>query len=123
MKYIYQFLTATILLAFSSCAASRYYASDDVYQNYSDPQGVITYQQFYDDLSPYGSWMDYQNYGYVWRPNISGFRPYYSNGYWIYTNYGWTWVSNYSWGWAPFHYGRWVNDGIYGWMWIPGYEW
>lgn len=85
---------------------------------------TIGFQVFYDDLSPYGTWVDNPEYGYVWFPNVSaGFTPYGSNGYWILTDYGWTWVSNYSWGWAPFHYGRWYNDPMYGPMWVPGNEW
>ena len=86
--------------------------------------GDVSFQVFYDNLSPYGSWVDYPNYGYVWIPDVDpGFSPYATNGYWVYTDYGWTWVSNYPWGWAPFHYGRWDYDNTYGWFWIPGNEW
>ena len=82
------------------------------------------YIVFYDDLSPYGIWVDYPNYGYVWMPKVSrGFAPYCSGGHWVYTEYGWTWFSTYSWGWAPFHYGRWFFDDSYGWLWVPGNEW
>ena len=28
-----------------------------------------TDQVFYDQLSPYGQWIDYPDYGYVWQPN------------------------------------------------------
>jgi hypothetical protein len=84
----------------------------------------IDFQIFYDDLSPYGNWVDNSDYGYVWSPDVySGFSPYSTNGYWIYTYAGWTWVSNYSWGWAPFHYGRWFYDRYYGWLWAPDTEW
>ena len=84
----------------------------------------VSFQVFYDDLSPYGTWINSPEYGYVWVPNVgSGFTPYATNGYWVYTDMGWTWVSNYTWGWAPFHYGRWYNDAAYGPMWIPGNEW
>ena len=84
----------------------------------------IDFQIFYDDLSPYGNWVDNSDYGYVWSPDVySGFSPYSTNGYWIYTYAGWTWVSNYSWGWAPFHYGRWFYDNNYGWAWAPDNEW
>jgi DNA segregation ATPase FtsK/SpoIIIE-like protein len=87
-------------------------------------QVSINFQLFYDDLSPYGNWIDSPDYGYAWVPSTSSaFIPYRTNGYWIFTNVGWTWVSNYSWGWAPFHYGRWNYDPYYGWMWVPGYEW
>ncbi len=83
-----------------------------------------SYQVFYDNLSPYGYWIDNPQYGYVWAPNVSqNFTPYSSNGYWLSTEDGWTWVSNYSWGWAPFHYGRWYYDSYYGWLWVPGNEW
>ncbi len=84
----------------------------------------VSYQQFYDELSPYGEWIDDPQNGYVWIPDAGDdFRPYYTNGYWTNTNYGNTWVSNYDWGWAPFHYGRWTYSNYYGWIWIPGNEW
>src|ERR1700754_3890356 len=85
---------------------------NDGYPTYDDsPQ---TDQVFYDELSPYGQWVDYPDYGYVWTPNAGpDFRPYATNGYWTYSDYGWTWVSNYNWGWAPFHYGRGFYDNYY----------
>lgn len=91
----------------------------------ADAQGTVSFQVFYDQLSPYGSWVNYNQYGYVWIPTRvnQGFRPYGSSGHWIFTPDGWTWVSDYSWGWAPFHYGNWFYDDVYGWMWVPGYEW
>lgn len=83
-----------------------------------------SYQVFYDQLSPYGTWVEDPNYGYVWVPDVGpGFRPYASSGYWAMTEYGWTWVSRYRWGWAPFHYGRWYFEPVYGWIWVPGNEW
>ena len=82
------------------------------------------YDVFYDDLSPYGSWINYAGYGYVWIPRVTGdFQPYGTEGHWVMTNYGWTWVSDYRWGWAAFHHGRWAFEPRYGWMWIPGREW
>ena len=93
-------------------------------QEYADNYDTPTDQVFYDELSPYGNWVDYPDYGYVWVPNVDNdFRPYATNGSWVYSDYGWTWVSNYNWGWAPFHYGRWFYDDYYGWMWMPGHEW
>ncbi len=87
-------------------------------------EGSVSYQQFYDDLSPYGVWVEYPNYGYVWIPNgVSGFSPYATAGHWVLTDDGWTWVSDYPWGWAAFHYGRWDYDNGYGWFWVPGDEW
>ncbi|WP_036602161.1 DUF6600 domain-containing protein [Olivibacter sitiensis] len=84
----------------------------------------VSFQQFYNQLSPYGDWIDDPNYGYIWVPRVeSGFQPYATNGRWVMTDYGNTWVSNYDWGWAAFHYGRWHYNSRLGWAWVPGYEW
>ena len=84
----------------------------------------VSYQTFYDQLSPYGHWVSYPGYGYVWHPSAeAGFRPYGTAGHWAWTDEGWCWVSDYSWGWAAFHYGRWFYDSDGGWMWVPGYDW
>ncbi|MGB8491724.1 MAG: DUF6600 domain-containing protein [Bacteroidales bacterium] len=84
----------------------------------------VSFQVFYDQLSPYGEWVDYPAYGYVWLPEAGpDFFPYMTDGYWIYTGFGWTWVSDYPWGWAPFHYGRWDFDQALGWFWVPDYTW
>ena len=91
---------------------------------HASAQVNVSFQLFYDQLSPFGSWVSYPDYGYVWVPDAgSGFRPYSTRGHWVYTEDGWLWVSDYSWGWATFHYGNWFYDDVYGWMWMPGYEW
>ena len=93
-------------------------------QQATDGSAYVSYNDFYQDLAPYGQWIDEPQYGYVWSPNVDGtFRPYYTNGNWAMTEYGNTWVSNYPWGWACFHYGRWTYDNYYGWIWIPGSTW
>jgi len=90
----------------------------------SAQQYDVDFQVFYDELSPYGEWVDYQNYGYAWIPDAgSDFVPYSTDGHWVLSDYGWTWVSDYEWGWAPFHYGRWDYDNYYGWLWIPDNQW
>ena len=64
-----------------------------------EPMASVTYQTFYDDLSPYGDWVDYPEYGYVWHPRIADFRPYSTGGHWVWADeYQWMWVSNYNWG-------------------------
>ncbi len=85
----------------------------------------VSLETFYDELSPYGVWIDDPQYGKVWRPDVDQdeFRPYYTSGHWEMTKYGNTWVSDYDWGWAPFHYGRWHHHSRRGWFWIPGREW
>ncbi len=87
-------------------------------------QVSASFQLFYDQLSPYGMWVDYPNYGYVWIPDRDpGFSPYETAGHWVFTDDGWTWVSDYPWGWAAFHYGRWDYDNVYGWFWVPDNVW
>ena len=90
----------------------------------AQPGVAVSFSVFYDELSPYGVWVEDPVHGYVWVPDIGpDFHPYHTNGHWVLTEYGNTWVSFYDWGWAPFHYGRWVYDAFYGWVWVPGYEW
>ena len=115
MKKISLFLFLSMVIVFSAEA-----------HRYRNSQITISIQTFYDQLSPYGDWIYSPDNGYVWRPyfdNPESFRPYSSNGNWVYTDYGWTWASGYDWGWATFHYGRWDFDNYLGWTWIPGYEW
>ena len=91
----------------------------------AEPIRNDTAARFYDQLAPYGKWVDHPIYGEIWYPlNVpADWRPY-TDGYWAYTeNYGWLWVSDWPWGWAAFHYGRWVWDDRYGWIWIPGSIW
>jgi hypothetical protein len=112
-------------MAFNAGAQYNYdlaIPSQNVSVNYDNAN--ITYNDFYQDLSPYGQWIEDPKYGYVWSPDVEGsFRPYYTNGHWALTEYGNTWISDYAWGWACFHYGRWTFDKYYGWLWIPGSTW
>ncbi len=96
-----------------------------LFSNKAQSQNIsVSFQVFYDELSPYGQWMRHPGYGYVWIPVSSvNFFPYSTDGHWSYTNYGWTWVSDFSWGWAPFHYGGWDYDPYYGWFWVPDVAW
>ncbi|WP_031526284.1 DUF6600 domain-containing protein [Dyadobacter crusticola] len=90
----------------------------------AQPGVSISFQTFYEELSPYGRWVRNPQFGSIWVPDVPrGFQPYSTNGYWEVTEYGNTWVSDYDWGWAPFHYGRWSFDDYLGWFWVPDYEW
>ncbi len=83
----------------------------------------VTIGGFYDELAPYGRWVDC-SYGQCWVPArvAADWQPY-SNGQWIYTEYGWTWVSSDPWGGNPYHYGTWASIEGYGWSWVPGTVW
>jgi hypothetical protein len=115
MKTILKTLTLIIAINISFAILPKQASAQHVH---------VSFQTFYDQLGPYGRWVAYPHYGYVWIPDAGpDFVPYSSNGYWVLTDYGWTWVSEYNWGWAPFHYGRWDYDPYYGWFWIPDNEW
>jgi len=94
------------------------------YQDDRGPYGDLDSSYFYDRLQPYGIWVSYSPYGYVWIPRDVGYkwRPY-SRGHWAWTDYGWTWVSLERWGWIAFHYGRWGWDRRMGWFWVPDIVW
>jgi len=79
---------------------------------------------FYNQLEPYGDWVDAGDYGYVWHPRDAGddWRPY-ADGHWVYSDAGWTWISDEPYSWAVYHYGRWAKIVDIGWVWIPGTEW
>ncbi len=87
--------------------------------------GSVSFQTFYNELSPYGNWSSHPKYGSVWTPYGVGrnFQPYGTDGHWVMTEFGNTWVSDFQWGWATFHYGRWFYDDYLGWAWVPDYEW
>ncbi len=80
---------------------------------------------FYDALSPYGTWVDYGNYGPVWYPTkgvTSNWRPY-VDGRWVPTSDGWVFETSEPWGWATYHWGNWMPTTEYGWVWNPGSTW
>ncbi len=91
----------------------------------TDATEDVTY--FYDQLRPYGTWINLAGYGWCWQPRAvvldGGWRPYCDGGRWVYTDNGWCWKSDYSWGWAPFHYGRWNLQAGVGWVWFPDRTW
>ena len=103
------------------------YQQDNSGQQYYSSQqqgGPVTMQTFYDQLSPYGNWVNSPSYGYVWVPSVGmDFTPYATAGHWVFTDYGWTWVSDFPWGWAAFHYGRWYYDSYLGYVWTPNTVW
>jgi Family of unknown function (DUF6600) len=91
----------------------------------SAPPPDVNY--FYNDLAPYGTWVELGGVGWCWQPRIllinRGWRPYCDGGHWLNSDCGWYWQSDYSWGWAPFHYGRWQLHNRCGWVWVPDSTW
>jgi hypothetical protein len=128
LNTLIKILVTMVALGATSCMSayppSRGQSTAQINYNSPPQQGTVSLQVFYDELSPYGNWVSYNNYGFVWIPEAGlDFYPYSSNGKWVFTDTGWTWYSGYNWGWAPFHYGRWLYDNSYGWMWVPDTEW
>jgi hypothetical protein len=112
-------LAKVLALLIVWCAAAWFMPQDA-----SAQQASVSFQLFYDELSPYGTWVDHPNHGYVWMPSGDpGFAPYATAGHWVFTDDGLAWFSDYPWGWATFHYGRWDYDDGYGWLWVPDDEW
>jgi hypothetical protein len=91
----------------------------------SSPPADVSY--FYNDLAPYGTWVQLDGVGWCWQPTAvavtPGWRPYCDGGSWVYSDLGWYWQSTYTWGWAPFHYGRWQHHPHCGWVWAPDRTW
>jgi len=117
MKTFFKLLTFLAILAFSFTPALLR-AQDD-----GDDQDV-SFQTFYDQLADQGDWIQVDNYGYVFQPNVSDpdWAPY-TDGAWVDSPAGFYWDSDESWGWATYHYGRWANIQGIGWVWVPGYRW
>src|ERR1700733_4745161 len=81
-------------------------------------RAAVSFDFFYDNLSPYGEWIDVGDYGMCWRPtNVDPDWAPYADGYWAYTDAGWTWVSYEDFGGIVYHYGRWVRLEGDGWCW------
>ncbi|HET9992364.1 MAG TPA: DUF6600 domain-containing protein, partial [Kofleriaceae bacterium] len=86
-----------------------------------DPVGAV--DVFYDQLQPYGVWVDDPEIGRVFIPNDDGFVPY-TVGHWEYTRLGFVWISYEPFAWATTHYGRWAYSNPYGrWVWLPDTQW
>jgi hypothetical protein len=78
---------------------------------------------FYDQLQPYGVWVDEPDIGRVFIPQEDNFVPY-TTGHWQYTRLGFVWISSEPHAWATSHYGRWAYSNPYGrWVWSPDTEW
>ncbi len=96
---------------------------DDSYDTTAPGDPVDSVDVFYDQLSPYGVWVDEPDAGRVFIPQEDGFVPY-TNGHWQYTSLGFVWVSSHPFGWATSHYGRWAYSNSYNrWVWAPDTQW
>ena len=73
------------------------------------------------DLDAAGKWVQTEDLGAVWKPEVpAGWVPF-RNGRWRwYDALGYTWVGGEPWGWLPYHYGRWQLRENLGWIWAPG---
>lgn len=117
-------MAALALVMLTSSCVGAYQQTTYVRASARSPGSAVSVSYFYDEMAPYGRWIDYGSYGWCWTPYDAspGWRPY-SDGTWVYTEFGWTWASSEPWGWAAYHYGRWTFDRDYGWIWIPGTTW
>jgi len=95
----------------------------DTYDTDAPGDPVESVDVFYDQLSPYGTWVDEPDVGRVYVPESADYVPY-QNGHWQYTNLGFVWVSSEPHAWATSHYGRWAYSNHYSrWYWLPDTTW
>jgi hypothetical protein len=86
-------------------------------------EAVASTDVFYDQLSPYGTWIDDPVVGQAYIPDEQGYVPY-TNGHWEDTDVGFVWASDEPFAWATSHYGRWWFSNDYGrWVWVPDTTW
>ena len=52
---------------------NRYYDAGYHVDRYYDRGGGISFNVFYNELRPYGRWINSHSYGRVWIPNVAGF--------------------------------------------------
>ncbi len=88
------------------------------------PATQVAAALFYEELAPYGSWVDYGDHGPVWHPTrvSANWRPY-LDGRWVPTSEGWVFETSEPWGWATYHFGNWMPTQELGWVWAPGSTW
>ena len=95
----------------------------DSYDSVAPGDPVESVDVFYDELSPYGMWVDEPDVGRVFVPETANYVPY-TAGHWQYTRVGFVWVSSEPHAWATSHYGRWAYSNHYGrWYWMPDTRW
>ena len=95
----------------------------DSYDSTAPGVAVESVDVFYDQLAPYGMWVDEPTVGHVFIPQEDGFVPY-TNGHWQYTSVGFVWVASEPFAAQTSHYGRWSYSQPYArWVWLPDTEW
>ena len=95
----------------------------DRYDSSISGEPVVSVDVFYDQLSPYGVWVDDPVFGRVFVPDLPRFVPY-VEGRWELTNVGFVWISSEPFAWATTHYGRWVySQAFQRWVWRPDTVW
>lgn len=86
-------------------------------------EAIASVDVFYDQLAPYGMWLEEPQFGTVFMPDDGGYVPY-TNGHWEYTDVGMVWVSSEPFAWVTSHYGRWwFSDRYQRWAWVPDTAW
>jgi hypothetical protein len=85
----------------------------------------ISVDVFFNQLEPYGSWVQTADHPYVFVPaNVGADWTPYTHGHWLYTEqYGWYFDSDEPIAAITYHYGRWGYSDDIGWYWVPGTRW
>ncbi len=95
----------------------------DHYDTSISGEPVVSVDVFYDQLTPYGAWVDDPELGRVFTPEAAAFVPY-TVGHWQYTDVGFVWIAPQPFEWATAHYGRWAYSKPFArWVWLPDTVW
>ena len=123
MKWLQLGLSILLLGAPATAVALPRVDYVDRYDRSISGEPVVSVDVFYDQLSPYGVWVDDPTFGRVFVPDLPQFVPY-TEGHWELTNVGFVWISSEPFAWATTHYGRWVFSPAYQrWVWRPDTVW
>ena len=115
-------IAGSVVLA---AAPARAQPGDDYDSDSGEPPGeaISSVDVFYDQLSPYGYWVQDPQAGTVFIPSQDNYVPY-RDGHWDYTDVGLVWTSNEPFAWATSHYGRWFFSNTFSrWGWVPDTTW
>jgi len=84
------------------------------------PKYVSPQTTGFQELLHHGLWVNTEQYGWTWEPQVMSDWAPFSKGRWVeIAPLGRTWIDDAPWGFAPAHFGRWAKVNAR-WVWIPG---
>ncbi len=124
MKTLFKFLAVLACSALFLTPVSLRAQDDSAPPPDSGDDQDVSFQTFYDQLGDQGTWVQTDDYGYVFQPNVNDpdWQPY-SDGSWVDTDDGFTWVSDEPWAGPPTIMAAGPILTAWAGFWVPGYRW